>query len=186
MLRKLRLPRPSHGTVVAYMALFVALGGTAYAVNTVGSADIIDGQVKSVDIGDGEVGSADVKDNSLNTFDVHSFLGVDVVDETLTGVDIKNGSLKDEDVGQGSFVNFRADIGVVATNSCKTGTVSGVNSNGDHLLLTPNSFDTQSQLIYSIDMADAGGSAFLKTCNPTTSAIDGGSTHFNLLVFDAG
>ena len=37
------------------MALFVALGGTAYAVNTVGSADIIDGQVKSVDVGDGEI-----------------------------------------------------------------------------------------------------------------------------------
>ena len=61
------------------MALFVALGGTAYAANTVGSADIIDGEVKSVDIGNNEIGSADVKDNSINTFDVHSFLGVDVV-----------------------------------------------------------------------------------------------------------
>ena len=39
------------------LALFVALGGTAYAVNTVGSADIIDGEVKSVDIGNNEIGS---------------------------------------------------------------------------------------------------------------------------------
>jgi hypothetical protein len=67
------------GNVVAYLALFVALGGTsAYAANTVFSTDIVDGQVNS----------ADVKDNSLNTFDVHSFLGVDIVDGTITGADL--------------------------------------------------------------------------------------------------
>ena len=79
--------------VVGFLALFVALGGTAYAVNTVGSSDIIDGQVKSVDVGDNEIGSADVKDGSLNTFDVHSFIGEDVIDGTLTGADINEGSL---------------------------------------------------------------------------------------------
>jgi hypothetical protein len=77
------------GNAVAYLALFVALGGTsAYAANTVFSADIVNGEVKSVDVGDGEIGSADVKDNSLNTFDVHSFLGVDIVDGTITGADL--------------------------------------------------------------------------------------------------
>jgi hypothetical protein len=79
--------------VVGFLALFVALGGTAYAVNTVGSSDIIDGQVKSVDVGDNEINSADVKDQSLSTFDVHTFLGVDVVDNTLTGDDIQESSL---------------------------------------------------------------------------------------------
>ena len=94
MLRKLRVRRPSHATVVAYLALFVALGGTsAYAANTVFSSDIIDGEVKSVDIGNNEIGSSDVKDNSLNTFDVHSFLGVDVVDNTVTGADVDESSL---------------------------------------------------------------------------------------------
>ena len=78
--------------VVGLLALFVALGGTAYAANTVCSTDIVDGEVKSVDIGNNEIGSADVKDNSLNTFDVHSFLGVDVVDGTLTGADMADAS----------------------------------------------------------------------------------------------
>ena len=88
MLRKL-FSHTHHATGVAYLALFVALGGTgAYAANTIGSSDIIDGEVKSVDIGNNEIGSSDVKDNSLNTFDVHSFLGVDVVDGSLTGADI--------------------------------------------------------------------------------------------------
>jgi hypothetical protein len=95
MLRKLRPRRPGHATVVAYLALFVALGGTgAYAANTVFSSDIVDGEVKSVDVGDNEIKSADVKDQSLTTFDVSTFLGVDVVDNTLTGADVDESTLK--------------------------------------------------------------------------------------------
>jgi len=91
MLRKLR-SRLTYANVMATLGVFIALGGTAYAVNTVGSTDIIDGEVKSVDIGNNEIGSADVKDGSINTFDVHSFLGVDVVDGTLTGDDVADTS----------------------------------------------------------------------------------------------
>jgi hypothetical protein len=93
MPRKLRPRRPNHATVVAYLALFVALGGTgAYAANTVFSADIVDGEVKSIDIGNNEIGSSDVKDNSINTFDVHSFLGVDIADGTVTSADVADTS----------------------------------------------------------------------------------------------
>ena len=84
--------RPSHATVVAYLALFVALGGSAYAVDTVNSSDIVDGQVKSVDVGDAEIKSADVKDQSLTTFDVSTFLGADIVDGTITGADVADTS----------------------------------------------------------------------------------------------
>lgn len=58
--------RPSHALVVSYAALFIALGGGAYAIatkaapNSVGSKAIIDGSVKS----------ADVKDNSLTNQDL--------------------------------------------------------------------------------------------------------------------
>jgi hypothetical protein len=87
-----RLLRHMKGNAVAYVALFVALGGTsAYAANTVFSTDIVDGQVKSVDIGDGEVKSADVKDQSLTTFDVSTFLGADIVDGTITNADLAPG-----------------------------------------------------------------------------------------------
>ena len=94
MFRRLRLRRPSHSTVVAYLALFLALGGTgAYAANTVFSTDIVDGEVKAPDIAANAVDSARVRDNTLNTFDVHSFLGVDVVDNTLTGADVDESTL---------------------------------------------------------------------------------------------
>ena len=48
--------RPSHGTVVAYVSLFVALGGTSVAAvtiakNAVVSSSIKDGQVKTADLG---------------------------------------------------------------------------------------------------------------------------------------
>ena len=49
-----------HATVVAYLALFVALGGGAYAAAEIGSADIVDGSVTS----------ADVKNRTLSTKDL--------------------------------------------------------------------------------------------------------------------
>jgi hypothetical protein len=48
------------------LALFLVIaGGTAYAADTIGSADIIDGQVKSADIGNNQVRSTDVRDDAL-------------------------------------------------------------------------------------------------------------------------
>ena len=42
--------RPTHPTIVAYLALFVALGGTAYAAATIGSAEIKDNSIRGKDI----------------------------------------------------------------------------------------------------------------------------------------
>jgi hypothetical protein len=185
MLRKL-FGRLTYANVMSTIAVFgVLAGGTAYAANTVFSTDIVDGQVKSVDVGDNEIGSADVKDNSINTFDVHSFLGVDVVDETLTGADIGNGSLKDEDIAKGTFVNFAVSIGSIAAQSCDGRIVTGVDAQGDHLLLTPDQNTASLFLTYNIGYQPGGSNAILRVCNPTTAAIDDGSTNFNLLVFDA-
>jgi len=50
MLRRLLSRRPRHGTVVAYVALFVALGGSAYAAATIGSAQVVDDSLRSVDL----------------------------------------------------------------------------------------------------------------------------------------
>jgi hypothetical protein len=60
MLRKLLSRRPSHATVVAYLALFVALGGGAYAAsqlpnNSVGTKNLKDGAVTKPKIANGAV-----------------------------------------------------------------------------------------------------------------------------------
>ncbi len=96
--------RLSYANVMSTIAVFgVLAGGTAYAANTIGSTDIIDGQVKSVDVGDNEIKSSDVKDESLTTFDVSTFLGQDVVDGTLTGADVGDGTLTGFDLAEESI-----------------------------------------------------------------------------------
>jgi hypothetical protein len=55
-----RTRKVSHTTVVAYLALFVALGGSAYAAATITGADVVDRSLTGVDIRNGSVRSADV------------------------------------------------------------------------------------------------------------------------------
>ena len=168
-------PRSVYDVLAAIACFGVLAGGSAYAANTIGSSDIIDGQVNS----------ADVKDQSLTMFDVSTFLGADVVDGTLTGADIGDGTLKDEDIAEGTFVNFVASIGTIAAQSCDGRIITGVDAQGDHLLLTPDQNTSSLFLAYSIGYQPGGSNAILRVCNPTTAAIDDGTTNFNLLVFEA-
>jgi hypothetical protein len=65
------------GNAVGYLALFVALSGTAYAAATINSGDVIDNSLKSIDL----------RDN-------RAVKGVDVRSNTLTGDDIDEASLE--------------------------------------------------------------------------------------------
>ncbi len=74
MLRRLRSYRPSHTTVVAYLALFLVLsGGTAVALtgsNTVFTDDITNGQVTNPDIAANSVRGGKVLDGSLGANEI--------------------------------------------------------------------------------------------------------------------
>ena len=66
--------RPSHATVVAYLALFIALGGVSYAAvvlpsNSVGTQQIKPGAVKASDLGKNAVKTGNVKNGSLLSSD---------------------------------------------------------------------------------------------------------------------
>ena len=77
MFSSLRSYRPGHGTLVAYLALFVALGGTSYGVatgsidgreiknNSVGSKDLRNNDIRSRDVRNGALLSADFKAGQL-------------------------------------------------------------------------------------------------------------------------
>ena len=66
------------------LALFLVLtGGIAYAADTIGSSDIINGQVKSVDIGNNQVQSVDVRDDTLSN---GGLVGADIKEDTLAKV----------------------------------------------------------------------------------------------------
>jgi hypothetical protein len=80
-----RQTRAAHGTIVAYLALFVALGGTgAYAVDKIGSG-IKDNAIKTRHIRSGQVKTADLGGSSVN--------GAKVVNNSLGGADINEASL---------------------------------------------------------------------------------------------
>lgn len=71
---------PSHSTVAAYLALFIALaGGTAYAVDTIGSEDVIDDSLRSRDLRNGGIRSGDVRNDNFQG----SLRGIDLVESTL-------------------------------------------------------------------------------------------------------
>ena len=64
MLHKLR-PRLTYASVVATLALFVALGGSSYAVSKIGSAQIKDNSIRGKDIRNNDLSSSDVENGSL-------------------------------------------------------------------------------------------------------------------------
>ena len=70
MLSRIRAWRPSHGLVAAYLALFVALGGTSYAAvklpkNSVGTKQIKKNGVRSTDVKNGSLKKVDFKAGQL-------------------------------------------------------------------------------------------------------------------------
>ena len=90
----------ARSNVIAYLALFVALGGTgAYAANTIGSSDVINDSLQS----------EDVKQATLTRGDF--------APESITGTYVLDGSLSFFDFAPGTIVNSR--LADNAVNSAK-------------------------------------------------------------------
>ena len=107
---------------LALVALFFALGGgVAWAADTIGSADIIDGEVKTLDIGQNQVRSGDIGGGQVQSTDVaddttsNALTGTDIAADSLggadvaglAGADIKDNSLKGADVDESSLATAR-------------------------------------------------------------------------------
>ena len=70
--------RLSYANVMATLAVFIALGGAAYAANTVGSADVMNNSLLSADLKNNQaVKSVDVGNESLTGADIADQSGVD-------------------------------------------------------------------------------------------------------------
>ena len=80
-----KIRRPSPAMVVAMIALFVALGGGAYAATS---------------LPENSVGSKQVKRNSLNWRDICCLRHTDITNNTLLGRDIHDGTLEYKDFAE--------------------------------------------------------------------------------------
>jgi hypothetical protein len=76
----------SYSNVTATAALFIALGGTSYAVIRVDSGDVVDDSLRSEDVRNNSLRSRDVRDRTLRARDlVRNSLGGAVVKESALG-----------------------------------------------------------------------------------------------------
>jgi hypothetical protein len=133
-----RIRRPTHATVVSYLALFVALAtGSAWAAATIGAGDIKDNAIRSRHIKDGQVLRHDVADGAVS----NPKLGSDsvttdkVLDESLTGADVSDNSLTGDDIAEDSLGQVpsavHADAADSATNATNATNATTANDAGN-------------------------------------------------------
>jgi hypothetical protein len=79
--------RLTYANIVATMALFVALGGTSYAVLHVGSNDVVDNSLRSRDIRNNSLRASDIRDRTLRARELgRDSLGSGVIKESALGI----------------------------------------------------------------------------------------------------
>jgi hypothetical protein len=140
-----RFRRPSHATVVAYLALFFAIGGGGFAVAShlrVNTSDIVDEAVRNAKLGDNSVNGAKVKNESLTGQDLalNSVGSPRITDGSLTGQDIAlnsvgstritDGSLSSVDIAPNSIASGRVLDNTLTGADINESTLSGVRLSG--------------------------------------------------------
>jgi hypothetical protein len=123
--------RPSHGTIAAYLALFIALGGTAYALErgSITSREIAKGAVKRSEIKSGEVGKTEIRVDAVAPNEIRqnavreSEIRTDAVgaDElaagAVSGENVTNGSLALADLAR-EVANVEFDPPTMNADEC--------------------------------------------------------------------
>jgi hypothetical protein len=103
-----RVARHVCGNLVAYMALFVALGGTAVA-----AAPLMTG----AKIQDGTISSADLRDRGSTTYPGPSIQGVDIEADGITGQEVAESTLSGVDAATLDSKDSTAFLGATAKAS---------------------------------------------------------------------
>jgi hypothetical protein len=152
---------PGHGTVVAYLALFVALGGVgAYAADKIGSKDIAPNAIKGKHVKDEALSGGDILDGTLMQAD----LGV-----TVTTVDVSYPALN---AGQCAFVSAP---------------VTGLTAPEGVLALTNPDWDNRLMITGVESVGSAGEELRLEICNHTPSTnLGNGVNTITLLRYPEG
>lgn len=124
----LRIGAHLRNNVVGYIAVFIALGGTASALqgsNTVFSDDITNREVKSADVATNAIKNAKLADNAVGS--------AEVINDSLTGEDVAEASLDSTVVQRRVASNCPANqsissIGADGTVSCEADDAGGTPS----------------------------------------------------------
>jgi hypothetical protein len=117
-----RILRHLRSHVIAYVALFFALTGTAMALpgnNTVFSDDIKNGEVKSLDINDDNVNSVDIRDEHVQSNDL--------APDSVGSSEIASGAVGNSEIDDAAQATSGAgqDASVVTLSGSGTNVVTG-------------------------------------------------------------
>jgi hypothetical protein len=135
-----RIRNHIRANVVGYIAVFLALSGTAAAThpggdNTIDSGDIINGQVTTPDVADDAVTAAKIRNGHVGNADLASTAvtggkvedgtlgGSDVIDGSLSGGDLASNTVTGDDISESSLGQVPSALlggfgRTGATNSC--------------------------------------------------------------------
>lgn len=177
MTSKTRSFRISPAMILSIVALFVALGGSAYAVgigkNTVRSPQIVDGSVRTVDVRDNAVNAAKVAPDAIGNEELaeNSVTSLQVVDETLTNQDLGTASVTGAKVADESLT--AADLGTGSVGSSELQTESVRASDLGNIIQVSNEEAIK---------ANGGTKTVTVACPAGTDVISGGgfSTSFSI------
>ena len=179
-----RMPgRPAHATIVAYLALFVALGGTAAAAfvvtsnSDIGPGTVSGGNPPSGDHSNiiaGSVAAADIKPNSIGSGRIldNSLTGTDILDGSISAVDIKPSTIGTGRVADGSLLgaDLAADtLGGAQIDESALGTVPNASTVGGH---PASDFAQGAVHLYNIGTSLALGSSGTLLDMPGFARID--------------
>lgn len=116
------LKRPKHATIVAYLALFIAIGGTGYAAATIGSAQIKDNSIRGKDVRRGTLTGREIKESRLTGvagLDTYSATTSAAITSPLETIKSAAASCRagDRAVGGGIQINSNVDGSAVLHSS---------------------------------------------------------------------
>src|SRR4051812_13626408 len=145
---------------VGYVAVFLALTGTAAALpgtNSVDSGDIINGQVKTPDLGLEAVKTARLAPNSVN--------GAKVVDGSLTGTDIADASLVDSNIAPETLTGREVRDGFLTGADVSDNSLTGGDVQESTLETVP------SASLAGIGRSASNGESSQGDCDPESSTF---------------
>jgi hypothetical protein len=148
----MRIPKSTVGKILAGAAIvLVATSGTAYAVATITSADIVDETIRTVDIKDETIKGADILNGTIRT--------VDVLDGSLTTDDIADGSLTTADILDGTLTTTDIADGTITTDDIASETLTSADLATDSVNATEvadNSIDAGEIVDFGLTNEDIG------------------------------
>jgi hypothetical protein len=199
---------PSFATVVALLALFVAVGGPAEAQRVIGVGEVTSASVKNrslkvrdlsrrtvrrlratrnnsiteAKLANGSVSAGKLAPGAVGT--------AAIADGSLSGADVANGSLSAADLGR-FWGRFRIAVPAISPGTCWSGEpadlapeLANVDISQDVVLVTPDSRWPEDRLAFTVRNSANPTRFVLAGCNRTVTPVQPFEVAFRYVIID--